>query len=112
MYPFPSPYFKPILSDPICAAKIDFQTLQSHVLRESFEVKVTQDGFINAFCAYFKAHLDDKVVLTNSPWAPPTHWTQLVFQFPNRRPVKAGEVIPMEMVYEGGLTLWFKDEWE
>ncbi len=98
------------MSQPVCAAKIDFYTLQSSYLKETFTVTASQDGFISGFCAYFKAHLDSETVLTNSPWAPPTHWTQMVFHFPERRAVKKDETLTLELVYDGNLKLWFKDE--
>lgn len=101
-----------MMSDPTPVINLDFYTIQSATFRQPFELVPTKDGFINGFVAYFKAHMDDEMVLTNSPWAPPTHWTQMVYSFPTRREVKAGEVIPMVMDYEGGLMLWYKDEWE
>jgi hypothetical protein len=53
--------------------------------------------------------MDAETVLTNSPWAPPTHWMQAVFYFPQRRAVTAGQALGMEMAYHRGLGLWFTD---
>lgn len=98
-----------MMADPVCVTHLDLATITSPKFQEDFTFTATQDGFVNGFCAYFKAHLGEGNVLTNSPWAPPTHWTQMVYHFPTRRPVKAGETVAMEMVYDGNLNLWFKD---
>lgn len=103
-----NPLLYTMMSEPTCAISLDLMTIQSSTFRQTFEITATQEGYINGFVAYFRAHLTEENVLTNSPWAPPTHWTQMVFQFPERRMVQAGETLTMEMVYDGGLALWFK----
>jgi hypothetical protein len=67
---------------------------------------------MTGFCAYFKAYLDDTTTLTNSPWAPQTHWTQLVYSLPYAKPVKAGEVVPMLIYYDGTLRIRLAEEVE
>lgn len=98
-----------MMSDPASVIHIDFAKLDAPTFTQKFSYKARQDGHINGVCAYFKAHLDGETVLTNSPWAPPTHWTQVVFHFPDRRAVSAGETVTMEMTYDGGLSLWFAE---
>jgi SAM-dependent methyltransferase len=104
-----SPLIFTMMSKPFCAVHVDFHTITSPILHSEFEFEATKDGFINGFCAYFNAHMSPGNILTNSPWAPPTHWTQIIYHFPTRREVKTGEKIAMELHYDGGLSLWFKD---
>jgi hypothetical protein len=53
--------------------------------------------------------LDEETILTNSPWAPPTHWTQLIYTLAAPRAVKKGEVLQMEVIYDGGLRVQILD---
>ncbi len=106
-----NPMAYPIVADPVCAISLDLYSIQSPKFQSSFSFTAKEDGFVNGFCAFFRAKMDDDNVLTNSPWAPPTHWTQMVFHFPDRRPVKANESYEMEMRYDGGLSLWFKADY-
>lgn len=101
-----------MMSEPQQVISLDLRTLTETTFKQPFTWVPTQDGYVNGFCAYFKAHLDETTVLTNSPWAPPTHWTQMVFTFPKQRPVKAGEPIDMTLSYEGSLALWFTSDYE
>lgn len=106
-----APQTHQIMSKPVCVIQLDLATITSPLFRQRFDLIPTQDGYINGFCMYFKAHLDEETVLTNSPWAPSTHWTQMVYYFPSRRTVKAQEVISMELAYDGGLNLWYTEDW-
>jgi len=101
-----------IMGEPVCAKHLDMATIDRPMFESEFEYEANKDGYVNGFCAYFKAHMDKETVLTNSPWAPPTHWTQMVYNFPTRRPVKKGEILKVKMVYDGSFTLWYPDEWE
>ncbi len=94
------------MSDPYLVQTIDMRTLVKTFFQQAFEVEILEDGQITHFCAYFKAHLDEKTILTNSPWAPSTHWTQLIFNLPVTRKVAKGEKIKAEMLYDGGLRLY------
>ncbi len=100
-----------MMGDPVCVTHLDFYKITSPLFQQSFEFTPMKDGFVDGFCVYFRAIMDEETVLTNSPWAPPTHWTQMVFYFPTKHPVKANEKVAMEMVYDGGITLWFKEDW-
>jgi predicted RNA methylase len=106
-----TPHLYTMMSKPVKAIYLDLYTIQSPIFQTAFSFTALQDGYVNGFCAYFKAHMDDsnEIMLTNSPWAPPTHWTQMVYHFPARRPVKAGETMDMEMSYDGSLGIWFKE---
>jgi hypothetical protein len=71
------------------------------MFKDKLEFEVLEDGNINAFCTYFVAHLDENTTLTNSPWAPNTHWVQKVFVMPQSLEVKKGQKIPITSVYDG-----------
>jgi SAM-dependent methyltransferase len=97
------------MSDPVMVKSLDFRTLEDAVFANRFEMEALEDGQITSFCGYFKAHLDEETILTNSPWAPPTHWTQLVYTLAAPRPVKKGEKIAMEVIYDGALRVQLAD---
>lgn len=96
------------MSDPVMVKTIDFTTMEDTVFTTQFDFEMLEDGQVTSFCGYFKAYLDDENILTNSPWAPATHWTQLIFTLAAPRKVKKGEKIPMELIYDGTLRLYPK----
>ena len=98
------------MSDPVMVKNVDFTTLQTTSFSDPFELAMKDDGNITGFCAYFKAHLDEKTTLTNSPWAPLTHWTQLIYYLPEAVPVKKGDTLKMECVYDGALRIRFRKD--
>lgn len=100
-----------IHSEPIKAINLNFYEITSPHFETSFEFTPKEDGYVDGYCLYFRAHMDEHTVLTNSPWAPPTHWTHVVYTFPKRRPVKAGETVNVNMSYDGSFALWYPDEW-
>ncbi len=93
------------MSEPVMVKSIDFMTLEDPVFAEKFELVATEDGFINSICGYFKAHLDKDNQLTNSPWAPSTHWTQLIYTLARPYKLEKGEKITFEVVYDGTLRI-------
>lgn len=104
-----SPRINKAMTEPVMAKSIDFNTFDSTVFVAEFELTATQDGTVTGFCGYFKAHLDEETILTNSPWAPPTHWTQITFTLPEAKTVKEGETINMELIYDGNMRLQVKN---
>jgi hypothetical protein len=72
---------------------------------ERIEMVATEDGQITSFCGYFKAHLDEDTILTNSPWAPSTHWTHLIYTLAAPHPVKKGEKVTIDVIYDGALRM-------
>ncbi len=97
------------LSKPITIKELDLRTLDNPIFSAEFDMTVTQDGHFGGYCAYFNAWLDEETILTNSPWAPETHWTQLVHMLPQPVMVKEGDVIKMDVVYDGILRFQLKD---
>jgi protein arginine N-methyltransferase 1 len=100
-----NPMLQKPMSEPIMVKSLDFRTLEEAFFTERFEIVAKCDGRIDSFCGYFKAHLDEDTQLTNSPWAPSTHWTHLIYTLSDAIPVKAGDVIAMEVVYDGALRV-------
>lgn len=94
------------LSEPLCVQSIDLNTFENPVFSREFELEVTEDDLnFTGYCAYFKAWLDDTTVLGNSPWAPDTHWTQMIYTMPVTRKVRRGERLKMDIVYDGRLRI-------
>jgi SAM-dependent methyltransferase len=101
-----NPMIQKTMSEPVMVRSLDFRTLRDSVFSNRFELTALEDGEVTSFCGYFKAHLDEETILTNSPWAPPTHWTQVIYTLAAPRPVKKGEKIQMELVYDGALRVY------
>ena len=93
------------MAGPVIAQTLDLTTIQTTTFTDIFELKAREDGKITGFCVYFKAHLDDKVMLTNSPWSPQTHWRQLLFTLPEAMDVRKNDPIRLECLYDGFLRL-------
>ena len=93
------------MSDPVLARSLDLQTLEDSNFAGTVDFEALADGQITGFCGYFKAHLDANNILTNSPWAPATHWTQLVYTLPAPQRVKKGESISLNLLYDGTLRV-------
>jgi len=103
------PEMERVLSDPVTVTTLDLTTLTNPVFSQPFELTIKAAGQFSGYVAYFTAWLDEDTVLTNSPWAPDTHWTQLVYTLPQGIPVQAGDVIKMDAVYDGRLRIRLVD---
>lgn len=90
-----------VMTNQLLTKSIDLKTLKATMFKDKLELEALEDGEINAFCAYFVAHLDESTTLTNSPWAPSTHWIQKVFVMPQSLNVRKGQKIPITSVYDG-----------
>jgi SAM-dependent methyltransferase len=100
-----SPHISKTMTEPILAKAVDLRTLEDAVFAEKFTLVAQEDGVINSVCGYFKAHLDAENILTNSPWAPSTHWTHLIYTLASPEPVKKGDTLMFEVVYDGNLRI-------
>jgi hypothetical protein len=100
-----NPMLSKVMSEPCMVKNLDFMTLEETMFCEQVELVATEDGQITNVCGYFKAHLDEDTILTNSPWAPSTHWTHLIYTLAAPYPVKKGEKIPIEVIYDGALRM-------
>lgn len=90
-----------VMTKQLLTKSVDFKTTQKAMFKDKLELEVLEDGNLNAFCAYFVAHLDEHTTLTNSPWAPITHWIQKVFVMQQSLKVQKGQKIPITSIYDG-----------
>lgn len=104
-----NPLINKTMTEPAMVRSLDFRVLRDSVFSNQFQLVALEDGEITSFCGYFKAHLDEENILTNSPWAPATHWTQLVYTLAAPRSVKKGETLNMEVIYDGALRVQVLD---
>ncbi len=93
------------ITKPTLVKAVDFRTFDNPTFTQEFELDVTEEGNFTGYCGYFKAWLDEDTSLTNSPWAPDTHWTQMIYTMPVTREVKPGDKIKMDIVYDGNLRI-------
>lgn len=89
------------MTNQLLTKSIDLKTVKKAMFRDELELEIIEDGNFNAICAYFVAHLDEHTTLTNSPWAPNTHWIQKVYVMPQSLKVTKGQKIPITSVYDG-----------
>jgi hypothetical protein len=97
------------MSEPLLVKSLDLTTLDSALFSEQFSLPIKYNGTVTGVCAYFKAYLDETTTLTNSPWAPQTHWTQLIYSLPVAKPVSEGDTWPLLMTYDGTLRIRLVD---
>ncbi|MCP5049550.1 MAG: methyltransferase [bacterium] len=65
----------------------DVYALKTHTL------EMDTPGTMNAVTIFFRAHLDEKTQLTNSPFAPKTHWGWSIRPLPGKVAVNPGDKI-------------------
>jgi len=59
-------------------------------LNKVIKLKITKTGLMHGLIIYFKAFLTPEIILTNSPFAPSTHWIQKFVPFEKGITVKTG----------------------
>jgi SAM-dependent methyltransferase len=59
------------------------------------QLKATVEGSLNSVAVYFRAHLDEQIVLSNSPLLPHTHWGHLQYDLPREIRVSPGDRVPL-----------------
>jgi len=86
-----------ILSDPSLVLHLDLKTchVQETEFFTAFNLTITRDDQLTALVGSFDVtfHLDQTVVLSTTPYDPPTHWKQTVFYLPQPISVKKGQVL-------------------
>jgi precorrin-6B methylase 2 len=80
-----------ILSAPTVLLDFDFQARFAVPELVRRELHIESSGLLGAVVVYFRAHLDDELRLSNSPFGPPTHWGWLVRSLPRVIAVAPGD---------------------
>lgn len=63
-------------------------------------LRILREGTLGGVVVFFRAHLDEQTQLTNSPFAPATHWGWTVWNLTRRLPVKPGDEALLEIRLE------------
>lgn len=98
--------FKPrILSSELCLLDLDLYDDGLDLDRQLREVRlpILESGKLGGVVLFFRAHLDETLTLSTSPYAPPTTWGYDVRAFARRVPVAAGMEIPLALGVENVL---------
>lgn len=103
-----NPQLDPPITDVAQVKTLDLRTLDNTTFSAQVALEVTKTGVFGGYAAWFKAWLDEETILTNSPWAPDTHWTQLVHLLPKPIAVEAGQTIYLDAIYDGVLRFHFR----
>lgn len=88
----------PILTDELVLCDLDFQQgdMTTPFLEPRPSLTANATGKISGVVIYFRAHLDEKASLTNSPLAPATHWGWDVRPLARPLAVAPGDRVPLE----------------
>jgi SAM-dependent methyltransferase len=68
----------------------------------SASLRIAAEGTLVGIVLFFRAHLDEEIQLTNSPFAPLTHWGWDVRIFSRRLSVRPGDEVPLAIEIESG----------
>ncbi|HSN85231.1 MAG TPA: hypothetical protein VL025_00670, partial [Thermoanaerobaculia bacterium] len=93
------------LSGELCLLDLDLYDDDLDLDRQLREVRlpILENGKLGGVVLFFRAHLDETLTLSTSPYAPPTTWGYDVRAFARRVPVAAGMEIPLELGVENVL---------
>lgn len=61
------------------------------------EISFLRPGHFNGVIIYFRAHLDEDIVLTSSPYGTRLSWNYLIRSMKNSIPVSQGTIIPVDI---------------
>lgn len=101
-----APPFKPrILSEELCLLDIDLYDEALDLDQQLREVRlpILESGKLGGVVLFFRAHLDETLTLSTSPYGPPTTWGYDVRSFSRRVPVSPGMSIPLALGVENVL---------
>ena len=93
------------MSSPKLFRSLDLTEITTSNFNQPLELEIETDGWVSGLCCYFKAWLDKTTTLTNSPWAPSTHWTHLMYNLAEAKPMKKGDKLEIELIYDGALRI-------
>ncbi len=101
-----------ILSDPSLVLHLDLKTCTSQETEffRSFQMTMIREDRLTALVGSFDVtfHLDHTVLLSTSPYSPPTHWKQTVFYLPEPISVRAGMWKPVKNVTYIHICFYFR----
>ncbi|HEX2224475.1 MAG TPA: 50S ribosomal protein L11 methyltransferase [Thermoanaerobaculia bacterium] len=101
-----NPPFKPrILTEELCLLDLDLYDEApdlDHQLRE-VRLRIRESGKLGAVVLFFRAHLDEVVTLSTSPYGPLTSWGYDLRALARRVPVSAGMEVPLALAVENSL---------
>lgn len=66
----------------------------------SASLRITAEGTLVGIVLFFRAHLDEEIQLTTSPFAPLTHWGWDLRLFSRRLRVRPGDEVPLAVEIE------------
>jgi protein arginine N-methyltransferase 1 len=90
--------FEPrILSEESRLLDLDLATDALDLAGSSLPVplRIQQEGSLGGVVLFFRAHLDEQILITTSPLAPTTHWGWDLRAFSRRVPVSPGDQVPL-----------------
>jgi SAM-dependent methyltransferase len=87
------------LSRELTIFDIDFGagTLEDAGDAREVRLPIREAGVLGGVSVSFRAHLDEEIQLTNSPFAPPTHWGRDVRGLSRRVPVAPGDEVALRL---------------
>lgn len=100
-----NPHLMNALSEPTIVHSIDLQSYDNSIFSKKIDLTTNRTGKVTGYCIFFKVWLDENTTLTNSPFAPKTHWTQMQYTLPTGVPVQEGDTLTFELVYDGNLRM-------
>ena len=89
-----------------------FPTAESRLpFRASLSFTATSRGKLNALAVWFRAEFSGRIILTNAPDAPRTHWGQYVFPLERTIEIEFGTKILVEFICEPSGIGYCHNKW-
>lgn len=88
-----------VLTEEALIRRVDFHAEAPRLEPHRLELRACAAGRLEGVLVYFVARLDERTVLSNSPFHPQTHWLRRVRAFTRGRMVQPGDSVEVEIRY-------------
>lgn len=95
------------LSDDYTIKSFDFKTLQQNTFEETFEIEINKTGKLTGFCTFFELQLAERIVVSNSPFAPKNNIMQRIFTPAASLYPEVGDKFKLKALYDGTFRVLF-----
>jgi protein arginine N-methyltransferase 1 len=97
--------------DPACWDDVDLSKKASAARKGSAAWNITRETTVYGFCMWWEATLAEGVVLSTSPFAPPTHWEQVYMPCLEPLTLTEGESVALDIHSDSRYSVGIRIKW-